>query len=99
MHGLAIALLVVAVAVTAWCTLGFMLARDALARLHFMTPISTVALFAGTLAVVVDGPSTQSAIKAVIVLLVTAITSPVTQYKIAHATWVRRRARAEESAR
>lgn len=48
--GVAVALLAIGVGLTAWCTAGLVLARDPLARLHYMTPASTVAAFALALA-------------------------------------------------
>lgn len=88
-HGVAIALLALAVAVAVACTIGFLRTRDPLVRLHYMTPVSTVATFAVALAIAIDGPSASAAVKALVAFLVTAVTSPITQYNIAHAIWVR----------
>ena len=88
--GVAIALLAIGVGLTVWCTAGLVLARDALARLHYMTPVSTVATFAIALAIAVDGPGATAAVKALVAFVVTAVTSPITQYNVAHAIWVRR---------
>lgn len=88
---IAVALLAIAVALTAWCTAGLVLARDPLARLHYMTPVSTVATFAVALAIAIHGPGATAAVKALVAFLVTAVTSPITQYNVAHAIWVRRR--------
>lgn len=83
------ALLAFAVAITLWCTLGFSRAPNPFARLHFMTPVSTLATAAVTLAIIIGEPPPLADVKAVIVLVVTAITSAVTQHKIARAIWVR----------
>lgn len=88
--GLAFALLAIGVGLTVWCTAGLVLARDTLTRLHYMTPVSTVATFAIALAIVIDGPGTTAAVKALLAFVVTAVTSPITQYYVAHAIWVRR---------
>jgi monovalent cation/proton antiporter MnhG/PhaG subunit len=84
-----IALLAFAVAITLWCTLGFLRARNPFARMHFLTPVSTLATAAVVLAIIVGAPPLGTDIKAVIVLVVTAITSAVTQHKLARAMWVR----------
>lgn len=89
-YGFAIALLAIAAVVVVACTLGMLLAREPLARLHYMTPVSTVATFAVALAICIDGPSASAAVKAAIAFVVTAVTSPITQYYVAHALWVRR---------
>lgn len=89
-HGLAIAFLMIGTATALWCTWGFLRAPNAFARLHYLTPVSTIATFAVAVAVVIDGPDYGAAIKAVIVFVVTAVTSPVTQANIAHALWTRR---------
>ena len=83
-------LVVLAVAITAWCIVGFSRARDPFVRLHFMTPVSTLATFALALAIVLSGAPADESIKAMIVFVVTAVTSPITQHKIARAMWVRR---------
>lgn len=83
-------LLALSVALTLWSVLGFCRARDAFVRLHFMTLVSTVAAFALMLAVVVSNQDASLSLKAVIVFVITAVTSPVTQQKIARAMWVKR---------
>jgi monovalent cation/proton antiporter MnhG/PhaG subunit len=92
-HLIAIVLLVLAVLMTAWCTVGFLRARDSLVRFHYLTPISTVATFALVLAIIIDGTSASMAIKAGITLAITALTSPVAQHAITRAIWVRRAGR------
>lgn len=84
-------LLALSVAITLWSVLGFVRARDAFQRLHFMTPVSTLAALAMAIAVAISGHGAELAAKALIVCVFTAVTSPVTQQKIARAMWVRRR--------
>ena len=83
-------LLALSVALTLWAVLGFCRARDAFVRLHFMTLVSTVAAFAMMLAVIVSDQDATLSLNAAIVFVITAVTSPVTQQKIARAMWVRR---------
>lgn len=83
------ALLAMGAAITLWCTLGFLRAPNAFARMHYLTPVSTLATLAVALAIVVGGGDRELAIKALIVFVVTALTSPVTQYNISHALCVR----------
>ena len=89
-HVVAVVLLAIAGVVTLACCIGFVRARDSLVRFHYLTPISTVATFTVALALVVDGASLATSIKAMLVFLITALTSPVTQHGVARAIWTRR---------
>jgi multicomponent Na+:H+ antiporter subunit G len=89
-HVVAVVLLAIAGVVTLASTVGFLRARDSLVRFHYLTPISTVATFAVALAMIFDGASPSTSVKAMLVFLITALTSPVTQHAVARAIWTRR---------
>ena len=83
-------LLAIAALMTAASVTGLFRTRDAFARLHYMTPLSTLATFAVALALVIEQPSAAVIVKVTTVFVMTALSSPVTQHKIARAIWVRR---------
>ena len=89
-HVIAIVLLFLGVAMAVWSAVGFVRSRDSIVRLHYMSPVTTLATFAVALAVAIGAPEGGAAVKAVIVFLATALTGPVTQHKIGRALWVRR---------
>lgn len=83
-------LLVICVVTTLLSTIGMVRSRDPLVELHYLSPVSTFATTALVLAMALGGASVGLTVKAVIVLVTTALTGPVTQNKIARAIWVRR---------
>jgi multicomponent Na+:H+ antiporter subunit G len=87
---IAIVLLGLGVAMAVWSAVGFVRSRDSFVRLHYMSPITTLATFAVALAVAIGEPGGGAAVKAAIVFIATAVTGPVTQHKIGRALWVRR---------
>ena len=88
-HVTALVVLAIGVAVAVWSGVGFVRARGTFARLHYMSPVTTIGTFAVALAIVLDAPGGGAAVKALIVFAATALTGPVTQQKIARAIWVR----------
>jgi monovalent cation/proton antiporter MnhG/PhaG subunit len=73
-------------------TLGVLVMRDALDRLHFTAPAATLAPVCFAAAVLVEEPLSSAAVKAVLVALVIVATTPV----LSHATARAARIRAED---
>jgi multicomponent Na+:H+ antiporter subunit G len=82
-------LLTLGVATALLSCAGVLLMQDALDRLHFTAPASTLtpALFAA--AVLVEEPLSSAGVKAVIVALVIIVTTPVLTHATARAARVR----------
>jgi multicomponent Na+:H+ antiporter subunit G len=84
-------LLTVGVAATLWSCLGILVAPGLFARLHYLSALSTVGPAAIVGAVVVRYALSATGIKALIVLAVVLVTSPVLTHAIAYAGRIRRR--------
>jgi len=74
-------------------SLGVLLMRDALDRLHFTAPASTVSPVVFAAAVLVEEPLSSAAVKAIIVALVIIVTTPVLTHATARAARVREHGR------
>jgi monovalent cation/proton antiporter MnhG/PhaG subunit len=93
-------LLTVGTAATLWSSLGVLVAPGLFARLHYLSALSTVGPAAIVGAVVVRYALSATAIRALLVLAILQVTSPVLTHAIAFAGRLRRRGgldiRAEE---
>ena len=69
--------------------LGVLLMRDALDRLHFTAPASTVSPVLFAVAVLVEEPLSSAGVKSVLVALLVLITTPVLTHATARAARVR----------
>jgi multicomponent Na+:H+ antiporter subunit G len=71
-------------------TLGVLVMRDALDRLHFTAPASTLApvCFAG--AVLIEEPLSAAGVKAVLIALIIVVTTPVLSHATARAARIRK---------
>jgi multicomponent Na+:H+ antiporter subunit G len=70
-------------------TLGVLVMRDALDRLHFTAPAATLAPVCFAAAVLVEEPLSSAAVKAVLVALVIVVTTPVLSHATARAARIR----------
>jgi monovalent cation/proton antiporter MnhG/PhaG subunit len=84
-------LLIVGVVATLWSCLGILVAPGLFARLHYLSALSTVGPAAIVGAVVVRYALSATGIKAMVVLAVVLVTSPVLTHAIAYAGRLRRR--------
>jgi multicomponent Na+:H+ antiporter subunit G len=82
-------LLAIGVATTLMSCLGVLVMRDALDRLHFTAPASTVAPVAFAAAVLVEEPLSSAGVKAVLAALLLIVTTPVLTHATARAARVR----------
>jgi monovalent cation/proton antiporter MnhG/PhaG subunit len=82
-------LLVVGVGSVLLSCLGVLVMRDALDRLHFTAPASTIAPVALAVAVLVEEPLSSAGIKAVLVALLILVTTPALTHATARAARVR----------
>ena len=78
-------LLGLGVAAIVLSTLGVLVMRDALDRLHFTTPAATLAPLCFAAAVLVEEPLSGAGVKAVLVAVVIAATTPVLSHATARA--------------
>jgi multicomponent Na+:H+ antiporter subunit G len=74
------------------CT-GVLLMRDALDRLHFTAPASTIAPVCLAAAVLVEEPLSSAGIKAVLVAVLIVVTTPVLTHATARAFRIRQEGR------
>jgi multicomponent Na+:H+ antiporter subunit G len=70
-------------------TVGVLVMRDALDRLHFTAPAATLAPVCFAAAVLVEEPLSSSGVKAVLVALVIVVTTPVLSHATARAARIR----------
>jgi multicomponent Na+:H+ antiporter subunit G len=70
--------------------LGIVVMRDALDRLHFSAPAALLAPVCFAAAVVVEEPLSSAAVKAVLVALVSLLTTPVLSHATARAARIRK---------
>jgi monovalent cation/proton antiporter MnhG/PhaG subunit len=82
-------LLGVGVAAALMSCLGVLLMRNALDRLHFTAPASTVTPVLFAVAVLVEEPLSSAGVKAVLVALLVLVTTPVLTHATARAARVR----------
>jgi monovalent cation/proton antiporter MnhG/PhaG subunit len=82
-------LLGLGVAAIVLSTLGVLVMRDALDRLHFTAPAATLAPVCFAAAVLVEEPLSSAGIKAVLVALVIVATTPVLSHATARAARIR----------
>ena len=82
-------LLGVGVASILLSTLGVLFMRDALDRLHFTAPASTLAPVCLAAAVLVEEPLSSAAVKAVLVAAAIVLTTPVLSHATARAARIR----------
>jgi multicomponent Na+:H+ antiporter subunit G len=82
-------LLGVGVSTALMSCLGVLLMRDALDRLHFTAPASTVCPVVFAAAVLVEEPLSSAGVKAVLVALLVLVTTPVLTHATARAARVR----------
>jgi multisubunit Na+/H+ antiporter MnhG subunit len=79
------ALVIAALILVSWSAVGMLIARRPITRLHFLAPITTVALpLFGLAAMITIGPTLGSAAVALTVA-VTALSGPVLSTAIGHA--------------
>jgi multicomponent Na+:H+ antiporter subunit G len=83
------ALLTLGVATALLSCAGVLLMHDALDRLHFTAPASTISPVLFAVAVLVEEPLSSAGVKAVIVALVILVTTPVLTHATARAARVR----------
>ncbi len=82
-------LLGLGVATVALSCAGVLLMRDALDRLHFTAPASTLAPVLFAAAVLVEEPLSAASLKSVLVALIVIVTTPVLTHATARAARVR----------
>jgi multicomponent Na+:H+ antiporter subunit G len=82
-------LLGLGVATIVLSTLGVLVMREALDRLHFTAPAATLAPVCFAAAVLVEEPLSSAAVKAVLVALVIVVTTPVLSHATARAARIR----------
>jgi monovalent cation/proton antiporter MnhG/PhaG subunit len=70
-------------------TLGVLVMRNALDRLHFTAPAATLAPICFAVAVLVEEPLSSAGVKAVLVALVIVLTTPVLSHATARAVRIR----------
>jgi multicomponent Na+:H+ antiporter subunit G len=70
-------------------TLGVLVMRDALDRLHFTAPASTLAPVCFAAAVLIEEPLSAAGVKAVLVALIIVVTTPVLSHATARAARIR----------
>jgi len=83
------ALLALGVASVLLSTLGVLVMRDALDRLHFTGPAATIAPISFAVAVLVEEPLSSAGIKSVLVAVLVAATTPVLSHATARALRIR----------
>jgi monovalent cation/proton antiporter MnhG/PhaG subunit len=86
-------LLVLGVASILMSTVGVLVMRDALDRLHFTAPAATLAPICFAVAVLVEEPLSSAGIKAVIVAVLIVVTTPVLSHATARAARIREHGR------
>ena len=86
-------LLALGVAAALLSCAGVLLMRDALDRLHFTAPASTITPVLFAAAVLVEEPLSSAAVKAIVVALVVIVTTPVLTHATARAARVREHGR------
>jgi monovalent cation/proton antiporter MnhG/PhaG subunit len=73
--------------------IGVLVMRDALDRLHFTAPASTIAPVCLAAAVLVEEPLSSAGVKAVLVALLIVLTTPVLTHATARAARIREEGR------
>lgn len=86
-------LLGIGVAAILLSALGMLVMRDAFDRLHFTGPASTIAPLCFAAAVLVEEPLSSAGVKAVIVAVLIAVTTPVLSHATARAMRIREQGR------
>jgi multicomponent Na+:H+ antiporter subunit G len=90
MRDVAVALLLVAgVVVELLCAIGIVVMRDVFDRLHYLGPASALGPLLIAAAVLVDSALSQPTVKAFLVAILLALTSPVLSHATARAARVR----------
>lgn len=75
---------------------GLFAMRDAVDKLHYLGPVTTLAPFAIALAIVIeDGFTSQAGLKSLVVAFALAASSPIVTYATLRAIQTRRRGRPE----
>lgn len=88
-HVVAGVLLALGIGVTVLCCLGVLLARDVYARLHYAAPAGTLGALLISAAIVVNEAFSQAGIKALILLGILLVTSPLLTHATARAARIR----------
>lgn len=83
-------LLAVAVVVALICCLGLVLMRDFYERLHYMAPVSTIAMFCVLAAVVVQEGPGQATLKTIVIALILLFMNATLTHVTARADRVRK---------
>ncbi|GAC1537609.1 MAG: hypothetical protein NVS3B12_21780 [Acidimicrobiales bacterium] len=88
-HALVIILLVVGVGTQAWSCLGVCAMADAMDRLHFTAPATTLGIGAVGMAMVLEFSLSTMGIKAILVVVLVGVTNPILTHATARALRVR----------
>lgn len=71
------------------CAVGVLVLRNPFARLHYLTPATSIGPLAIAAAVLVAESDTQARIKSVLVAVVLLVTGPILTHATARAAWTR----------
>ncbi len=81
-------LLILGVGITLLCCVGMLAMRDAISRLHYLGPASSLGAGLIAAAVIVDQPTLATAVKAILIVVVMGVGGPVVTSATARAFYL-----------